>query len=122
MVLDARGSQVVVQGWTENYRQDYLDRPTLRSLGVAALIYTDVDREARAPSQLERTASWRKPSTFRSRILRVKDLKISKRCWRRRRGGNGRDGGRALYEGSLDCQRRKAWLVRKNNKKNNFHD
>jgi len=44
--LDARGSKVMVEGWTSGTDQDYITlAKRYEDMGVAALIYTDIERD-----------------------------------------------------------------------------
>jgi len=104
--LDARGSKVVVEGWTEDSDQDYLDLARrFQGLGVAALIYTDVDRDGmRTGPNLERTRTLARavdiPVVASGGVKDLEDIRTLLPL--EADGVIGVICGKALYEGSLD--------------------
>jgi len=104
--LDARGSKVVVEGWTEDSGQDYLDLARrFQGLGVAALIYTDVDRDGmRTGPNLERTRALARavdiPVIASGGVKDLEDIRTLLPL--EADGVIGVICGKALYEGSLD--------------------
>lgn len=110
--LDARGSRVVVEGWTEETGQDYLDLARgFEDLGVAALIYTDVDRDGtRRGPNLDRTRTLARavniPVIASGGVKDLADIKALLPL--EADGVVGVITGRALYEGSLDYAQARA--------------
>lgn len=104
--LDARGSKIVVEGWTEDSDQDYLDLARrFQGLGVAALIYTDVDRDGmRTGPNLERTRALARgidiPVIASGGVNDLEDIRALATL--EADGVVGVICGKALYEGSLD--------------------
>ncbi|MFH1137637.1 MAG: 1-(5-phosphoribosyl)-5-[(5-phosphoribosylamino)methylideneamino]imidazole-4-carboxamide isomerase [Pseudomonadota bacterium] len=104
--IDAKGSEVVVEGWTQGTGQDYIELARhFEGLGVAAIIYTDVDRDGmRTGPNLERTG--RLARAIKIPVIAsggVKDLgDIRALLSLEVDGVTGVISGRALYEGSLD--------------------
>ncbi|MEW5722947.1 MAG: 1-(5-phosphoribosyl)-5-[(5-phosphoribosylamino)methylideneamino]imidazole-4-carboxamide isomerase [Thermodesulfobacteriota bacterium] len=104
--LDARGSKVVVEGWTEDTGQDYIELARhFEGLGVAALIYTDVDRDGmRTGPNLERTGNLARavniPVIASGGVKDLEDIKALLPL--EADGVIGVITGKALYEGSLD--------------------
>ena len=106
--IDAKGTQVVVEGWTERTERNYLEMADhFEGLGVSAIIYTDVDRDGmRLGPNLERTRELAKrvniPVIASGGVKDIGDIENLLPL--------GRDGvigvitGKALYEGSLDFQ------------------
>lgn len=103
--LDAKGESVVVEGWTEDTGQNYIDLARhFEGLGVAALIYTDVDRDGmRMGPNIERTEllarSINIPVVASGGIKDIEDVKDLLPL--RRAGVIGAISGKALYEGNL---------------------
>jgi len=104
--LDARGSKIVVEGWTEDSDQDYLDLARrFQGLGVAALIYTDVDRDGmRTGPNLERTRALARavdiPVIASGGVKDLEDIRALLPL--ESDGVIGVICGKALYEGSLN--------------------
>lgn len=104
--LDAKGSKVVVEGWTESTGQDYLDLARrFEDMGVAALIYTDVDRDGmRTGPNIERTGELARsvdiPVIASGGIKDLEDIRALLPL--EKDGVIGAISGKALYEGSLD--------------------
>lgn len=104
--LDARGSQIMVQGWTEATNQDLIDLARrYEDLGVAVLIYTDIDRDGmRTGPNLERTRDLARAVNIPVIASGgVKDLEDIKQLLPLEADNViGIITGKALYEGSLD--------------------
>jgi phosphoribosylformimino-5-aminoimidazole carboxamide ribotide isomerase len=106
--LDARGENVVVEGWTQTTDRDYLDMAGhFEGLGVAAMIYTDVERDGmRTGPNLERTGKLARtvnvPVIASGGVNNIDDIRALKSL--ERDGVQGVISGKALYEGSLDFQ------------------
>ncbi|MBW2086013.1 MAG: 1-(5-phosphoribosyl)-5-[(5-phosphoribosylamino)methylideneamino]imidazole-4-carboxamide isomerase [Deltaproteobacteria bacterium] len=104
--LDARGSQIMVQGWTEATNQDFIDLARrYEDLGVAVLIYTDIDRDGmRTGPNLERTRELARAVSIPVIASGgVKDLEDIKQLLPLEADNViGIITGKALYEGSLD--------------------
>ena len=104
--LDARGDKVVVDGWTKETGWDYLDLARrFEGLGVAALIYTDVDRDGmRTGPNLERTRDLARsvsiPVIASGGIKGLEDIEALLPL--EADGVIGAITGKALYEGDLD--------------------
>lgn len=104
--LDARGSKVVVEGWTEDTGQDYIDLARhFQGLGVGALIYTDVDRDGmRTGPNLERTKVLARavdiPVIASGGVKDIEDIRALLPL--ESDGVMGVITGKALYEGDLD--------------------
>ena len=104
--LDARGSEVMVEGWTEGTGRDYIEMARrFEAYGVAALIYTDVDRDGmRTGPNIERTRTLaRAVSVPVIASGGVKDLEDIRALLPLEADGViGVISGKALYEGNLD--------------------
>ena len=104
--LDARGSKIVIEGWTEDTGQDYIDLARhFQGLGVGALIYTDVDRDGmRTGPNLERTRALAQavdiPVIASGGVKDIKDIRALLPL--EADGVMGVITGKALYEGDLD--------------------
>ncbi len=103
--IDARGGRVAVQGWAETTDLTALDLARrFEDAGVAALIYTDIDRDgAMAGPNVAATAALARAVTIpviaSGGVSSLADLIALRDC------GAPLDGaisGRALYEGALD--------------------
>ena len=103
--VDARGGRVAVQGWAEATELSAIDvARRFEDAGVAALIYTDIDRDGAmqgpnvaATAALARAVSI--PVIASGGVATLDDLRALKTC------GAALDGvisGRALYEGRID--------------------
>ncbi|MBU2549206.1 MAG: 1-(5-phosphoribosyl)-5-[(5-phosphoribosylamino)methylideneamino]imidazole-4-carboxamide isomerase [Proteobacteria bacterium] len=106
--LDAKGAEVVVEGWTEGTGRDYIETArTFESFGVAALIYTDVDRDGmRTGPNIERTRNLARavnlPVIASGGVKDIQDIQALLPL--EKDGVIGVISGKALYEGSLDYQ------------------
>lgn len=104
--LDAKGSQIVVDGWMEKTGAHYLDLARrFEGLGVAAIIYTDVERDGtRQGPNLERTrtlaAAVNIPVIASGGVKDLADIRALMTLVSD--GVIGVIIGRAIYEGSLD--------------------
>ena len=103
--IDARGGRVAVAGWAETTDIEAVDLARrFEDAGVAALIYTDIERDgAMAGPNVETTAALARavavPVIASGGVSSLDDLRALKDC------GAPLDGvisGRALYEGRLD--------------------
>ena len=109
--IDARGSKVVVEGWTEDTGRDYIDLARFfQGMGVAAIIYTDVDRDGmRTGPNLERTGTLAKsidiPVIASGGVKDIDDIKALLPL--EADGVVGVISGKALYEGNLDFKQAK---------------
>ena len=106
--LDARGSSVVVEGWTVDTGQDLIELARrFQGLGVSALIYTDVDRDGtRSGPNLERTRELARsvdiPVIASGGIKDLNDIRALLPL--EADGVAGAITGKALYEGSLNLK------------------
>lgn len=106
--LDAKGAQVVVEGWTEDTGRNVLEMAAFfQGLGVAALIYTDVERDGmRTGPNLERTRELARavdiPVIASGGVKDIEDIKNLKKL--EQDGVTGVITGKALYEGDLDFE------------------
>ena len=104
--IDAKGARVVVEGWTQETGQDYIETArAFENIGVAAIIYTDVERDGmRTGPNIERTA--RLARSIHIPVIAsggVKDLNdIEQLLPLEKDGVVGVISGKALYEGGLD--------------------
>jgi phosphoribosylformimino-5-aminoimidazole carboxamide ribotide isomerase len=104
--IDARGSKVVVEGWTKKTELDYIELARLfEGMGVAALIYTDVERDGmRTGPNIERTGTLARavdiPVIASGGVKDVDD--IHQLVELEPDGVAGVITGKALYEGGLD--------------------
>lgn len=104
--IDARGEKVVVEGWTEETGRDYIELARhFEGLGVAALIYTDVDRDGtQTGPNLERTRALARavhiPVIASGGVNDLDDIRALLNI--EADGVVGVISGKALYEGSLD--------------------
>lgn len=103
--IDARAGMVAVQGWAETTDITALDLARkFEDAGVAALIYTDIDRDgAMQGPNVEATAALARavsiPVIASGGVSSLDDLRALKAC------GAALDGvisGRALYDGRID--------------------
>jgi phosphoribosylformimino-5-aminoimidazole carboxamide ribotide isomerase len=103
--VDARGGKVAVEGWAETTEMTALDLARrFEDAGVAALIYTDIDRDgAMQGPNVEATAALAEAVTIpviaSGGVSSLDDLRALKAC------GAPLDGvisGRALYDGRID--------------------
>ncbi|SEA16162.1 1-(5-phosphoribosyl)-5-[(5-phosphoribosylamino)methylideneamino]imidazole-4-carboxamide isomerase [Rubrimonas cliftonensis] len=103
--VDARAGMVAVEGWAENTDISALDLARrFEDAGVAALIYTDIDRDgAMQGPNVEATAALARgvsiPVIASGGVSSLDDLRALKAC------GAPLDGaisGRALYDGRID--------------------
>ncbi|MEM9725614.1 MAG: HisA/HisF-related TIM barrel protein, partial [Pseudomonadota bacterium] len=103
--IDARGGRVAVQGWAETTELTAVDLATrFEDAGVAAIIYTDIDRDGlmQGPNVAETAALARAtaiPVIASGGVSSLDDLRSL------RSAGAPLDGvisGRALYDGRID--------------------
>ncbi|MBN1815807.1 MAG: 1-(5-phosphoribosyl)-5-[(5-phosphoribosylamino)methylideneamino]imidazole-4-carboxamide isomerase [Sedimentisphaerales bacterium] len=103
--LDARGSKVATEGWTQQEGQSILElADRAEGVPVAAIIYTDITRDGMMEGpNLERTRSlveWVKlPIICAGGVTAVEDVKHLREL-----GVAGAIIGRALYEGKIDVR------------------
>ena len=104
--LDARGSKVSTQGWTKEHPETLIEfAQKAASLPIAAIIYTDIDRDGMLSGpNVERTASLVEsvdvPIVAAGGVNTIEDIL--------RLAQTGVDGaviGRALYEGNVESCR-----------------
>ena len=116
--IDAKGAQVVVEGWTQDTGQDYIQTARqFEDQGVAAIIYTDVERDGmRTGPNIERTA--RLAQSIHIPVIAsggVKDIDdIRQLLPLEANGVVGVISGKALYEGGLDFRQGAALAAGKN--------
>jgi len=103
--IDARGGRVAVAGWAETTDRSALDLArSFEDAGVAALIYTDIERDGSLEGpNIEDTAALAEavsvPVIASGGVASLDDLRALKAC------GAPLDGvicGRALYDGRID--------------------
>lgn len=103
--IDARGGRVAVAGWAETTDISALDLARqLEDAGVAAIIYTDIDRDgAMGGPNVEATAALasaiRLPVIASGGVASPDDLRALRDCGARLEGVIS---GRALYDGRID--------------------
>jgi phosphoribosylformimino-5-aminoimidazole carboxamide ribotide isomerase len=103
--IDARDGMVAVQGWAETTDITALDLARkFEDAGVAALIYTDIDRDgAMQGPNVEATAALARavsiPVIASGGVSSLDDLRALKACGA---ALNGVISGRALYDGRID--------------------
>jgi phosphoribosylformimino-5-aminoimidazole carboxamide ribotide isomerase len=103
--IDARGGRVATRGWAEDTETDATDlAKRFEDAGVAALIYTDIDRDgAMEGPNIAATAALAHavsiPVIASGGVSSMADLEALKAC-----GAplNGAISGRALYDGKID--------------------
>lgn len=103
--IDARGGRVATRGWAEDTETDATDlAKRFEDAGVAALIYTDIDRDgAMEGPNIPATAALAHavsiPVIASGGVSSMADLEALKAC-----GAplNGAISGRALYDGKID--------------------
>lgn len=105
--IDARGGRVATKGWAEETDVDATDLArSLEDAGVAAIIYTDINRDgAMQGPNIEATAALARavsiPVIASGGVSSLEDLRALKSC------GAPLDGvisGRALYDGAIDLR------------------
>ena len=107
--IDAHGSEVVVEAWTEKTGRDFIEMAQyFEGLGVSALIYTDVERDGtQTGPNLERTKHL--AESVNIPVIAsggIKDLEdIRKLLTLEPCGVIGAITGKALYDGTLDFER-----------------
>ena len=108
LAIDARGGRVAVEGWTEDTDRSAIDvaRP-FDGLAIAAVIYTDIQRDGMSAGPNLRTTgeladSLRIPVIASGGISGLEDIR--KVMTLSGRGVVGVITGRALYEGTLDLE------------------
>ena len=103
--IDARGGRVAVAGWAETTDLDALDLARrLEDAGIAALIYTDIDRDgAMQGPNVEATAALARavsiPVIASGGVSSIDDLRSLRDCGAPLEGVIS---GRALYDGRID--------------------
>lgn len=103
--IDARGGNVAVAGWAETTEMSAVDLAhRFEDAGVAALIYTDIDRDgAMQGPNVEATAALAEataiPVIASGGVSSMADLAALKTCGARL---DGVISGRALYDGRID--------------------
>lgn len=106
--LDAKGSEVMVEGWTAGTGKSYLDiAKSYEDMGVATIIYTDIDRDGmQTGPNIERTRAL--AQAVRIPVIAsggVNDINDIKRLIEIEQDGvAGVITGKALYEGSLNLK------------------
>jgi phosphoribosylformimino-5-aminoimidazole carboxamide ribotide isomerase len=103
--IDARNGRVATKGWAEETDVDAIDLArSYQDAGVAAIIYTDIDRDgAMQGPNIEATAALARavsiPVIASGGVSSLDDLIALRDCGA---GLNGAISGRALYDGALD--------------------
>lgn len=111
--VDARGGRVAVEGWAETTTLSAEDLAArFEDAGVAALIYTDIDRDgALQGPNVEATAALARatsiPVIASGGVSSLDDLRALKACGA---ALNGVISGRALYDGRIDAAEATALL------------
>lgn len=106
--IDARGGKVAVEGWAEESELFVLDlAQRFEGAGVAAIIYTDIDRDGiltgiNWPSTLELARSVSIPVIASGGLASMDDIK--RLAARDAAILNGAITGRALYDGRIDAK------------------
>ena len=108
LAIDARGSRVAVEGWTEDTERSAVEvARSFEDRGIAAVIYTDIQRDGmsigpslRATGELARAL--KTPVIASGGISGLEDIR--KVITLARQGVVGVITGRALYEGTLDLE------------------
>jgi phosphoribosylformimino-5-aminoimidazole carboxamide ribotide isomerase len=108
LAIDARGSRVAVEGWTEDTERSAVEvARSFEDRGIAAVIYTDIQRDGmsigpslRATGELARAL--KTPVIASGGISGLEDIR--KVMTLARHGVVGVITGRALYEGTLDLE------------------
>lgn len=106
--IDAKGGNVAVEGWAETSELTAIDLARrFEDAGVAAIIYTDIDRDGilkglNIPSTLALAGSVSIPIIASGGLASIEDIKrlLQPDC----RKLEGAISGRALYDGRLDPQ------------------
>ena len=115
--IDARGGQVAVEGWAETAQVTAIDLALrFEDAGVAAIIYTDIDRDgvlsgpnvAAAVALAERLTT---PVIVSGGVSGLEDLKSLVKAAESTPGVIGVISGRALYDGRLDLRAALALLA-----------
>jgi phosphoribosylformimino-5-aminoimidazole carboxamide ribotide isomerase len=108
LAIDARGSRVAVEGWTEDTKRSAVEvARSFEDRGIAAVIYTDIQRDGmsvgpslQATGELARAL--KTPVIASGGISGLEDIR--KVMTLARHGVVGVITGRALYEGTLDLE------------------
>ena len=104
--IDAKGGKVAVQGWAETSELNAIDLAhRFEDAGVAAIIYTDIDRDGvlkglNLPSTAELARSTKIPVIASGGLASIDDIKALMRPEFRML--EGAITGRALYDGRID--------------------
>ncbi len=104
--IDAKGGKVAVEGWAETSTLTAIDLACrFEDVGVAAIIYTDIDRDGvlmglNLPSTAELAAATSIPVIASGGLASIEDIKALLRPEYRHLGGA--ISGRALYDGRID--------------------
>ncbi|MEM9845047.1 MAG: 1-(5-phosphoribosyl)-5-[(5-phosphoribosylamino)methylideneamino]imidazole-4-carboxamide isomerase [Pseudomonadota bacterium] len=105
--IDARGGRVATRGWAEETDQDVtLLAQSYEDAGVAAIIYTDIDRDgAMQGPNIKATAALAQavniPVIASGGVSSLADLIALRDCGAKL---NGAISGRALYDGAIDLK------------------
>ena len=108
--IDARGGKVAVEGWAEASELGAIELANrFEDAGVAAIIYTDIDRDGamqgvNVPATAELAAATSIPVIASGGVSSVDDLRALKTEADKLSSGsiNGAISGRALYDGGMD--------------------
>ena len=118
--IDARGGKVAVEGWAEESELAALDlAKRFEGAGVAAIIYTDIDRDGILTginwnSTLELARSISIPVIASGGLASMDDIKHL--CSPQAAILNGAITGRALYDGHIDASQALALIAKANDK------
>jgi phosphoribosylformimino-5-aminoimidazole carboxamide ribotide isomerase len=112
--IDAKGGKVAVEGWAETSELTAIDlAKRFEDAGVAAIIYTDIDRDGvlkglNLPSTVELARSTKIPVIASGGLASIDDIKALLRPENKML--EGAITGRALYDGRIDPQEALALL------------
>lgn len=112
--IDAKGGKVAVEGWAETSALTAFELANrFENMGVAAIIYTDIDRDGllqgvNVKATVELAASLSIPIIASGGVASITDVKalLAVQQQARQKGGGiiGIISGRAIYDGRLDLQ------------------
>lgn len=112
--IDARGGKVAVEGWAETSELTALELASrFENMGVAAIIYTDIDRDGllqgvNVTATAELAASLSIPVIASGGVASIADIKallaVQQQAKQKNGGIIGIISGRAIYDGRLDLQ------------------